>query len=51
MELIEEVASSHKQEISVAGKDTKGWIKVCEYINDQLHFMVSKTSNVACQIL
>ena len=29
MEFIEKMASSHKQEISDAGQDIKGWMKVC----------------------
>ena len=29
MEFIEKMASSHKEEISVAEQDIKGWMKVC----------------------
>lgn len=31
MEFIEKMASTHKKEISAAGEDLKGWMKVCAH--------------------
>jgi len=41
MEFTEKIASSHKQEISVAEKDIKGWMEVClpPLCGNLIHFL------------